>query len=152
MCAAYCAANSTANDEDEDDDDRSDPPSRAIPWPLRDSGRGTILKLPVLAGEGHSARAVAFCKWLLVGRCGLWRGGRVAIAAFVQQIYVVALLSNGERKVRKRRRDEDDGPDSGAMGKWGNVPVFLPVLGQEHWTRENGHRPRYCFDRTLVKL
>jgi hypothetical protein len=86
MCAAYYAANNATNDKDDDDDDRCNPPSRAIPRPLRDGvPGGTILQLSFLAGEGHGTGAVALCEWLLVRILAIWnwRGGRAAIAALV---------------------------------------------------------------------
>jgi hypothetical protein len=60
VCAAYCTSNDDANDKDDDDDDRLDPPSRAVPWHLRDKVPATtILRLLFLAGEGHGLGAVA---------------------------------------------------------------------------------------------
>ena len=53
MRSAYCAANDAANDKDDGDHDRHNPPSRAIPRPLRGGGLVTILQLPFLMGAGH---------------------------------------------------------------------------------------------------
>jgi hypothetical protein len=74
MCAAYCAANNAADKNDDDDDDHSDPPLRAIPWHIRDSGSRTVrtmLHLPFLVGDGRDEGAVAIRKWPLVGRYGV---------------------------------------------------------------------------------
>jgi len=122
MCAAHNAAHNAANDKDDDDCDRNNPPSRAIPHHLR--GRSTILKLPVFAHEGNGAGTVALSKWLLVDGCGVWR---MAIAAF----YVVDLLSNGERRLRSGEVMRTMGKGSRKKGAMSNVPVFLPVSGQE---------------------
>ncbi len=82
MCAAYYATNNAANNNDDGDDDRSDPPLRAIPRHIRDSGSRTVrtvLHLPFLVGDGHDEGAVAIRKWPLVGR----RAGRLSIITFV---------------------------------------------------------------------
>ncbi len=86
MCAAYYAANNATNNNDDDDDDDSDPPLRAIPRQIRDSGLGTVrtvLHLPFLVGDCLDEGAVAIRKWSLVGRYGVWRAGRSSIIIFV---------------------------------------------------------------------
>ena len=62
MCLAYYAANNATNDKDNDDGDGDcrNPPSRAIPRSLDDSGLGTILQFPFL-GAGYGDGCVAFC-------------------------------------------------------------------------------------------
>ena len=99
LCAAYCASDSAANDKDDDDDDGGHPPCRAVPRGLlRDAT--TVLQLPFLARNGDSSGAVA----IRGSELPVWRIGRSvsAITAFIQQIDVVALLSNGKGSVSER--------------------------------------------------
>ena len=87
--ADYHASNGAADDKDDDDDDRGDPPFCAVPWAhLRDAT--TVLQLPFLAREGNGSGAVAIRGF----GSPVWRIGRSAIAAFIQQINVVVPLSN----------------------------------------------------------
>ena len=96
--AAYCASDHAADDKDDDDNNRGDPTSRAVPRGLlRDAT--TVLRQPFFAREGNGSRAV------VIRDSGLpvWRIGRSAIAAFIQQtdVQVVAPLSNREGGVNR---------------------------------------------------
>ena len=63
-------------------------------------------------------------------------------------------------KERKRRRVGDERlrlpiSTKRVMEKWGNVPVSLPVSGQEHWITGHDRRSAdwyHCDDKTLVKF
>jgi hypothetical protein len=93
MRAAYCASNGPTDDKDDDDDDRYHPPSRAVPRGLlRDVI--TVLELALLARKANGSGAVA----IRGSGLHLLRRGRSAVAAFIQQIDVVALLYNPTAK------------------------------------------------------
>jgi hypothetical protein len=148
--AAYCASDDSADNKDDDDDNRGDAPSRAVPRGLLRNAT-TVLCQPFLAREGNGSRAVA------IRGSGLpvWRIGRSAIAAFIQQIdvQVVAPLSNRKGGVNRvcSGLSENMEEGTGSRGREGtggsaldsqsrererrgwnkngdSVPVFLPVL------------------------
>ena len=87
--AAYRASDGAADDKDDDDDDRGDPQSRAVPRALLCDAT-TVLQLPFLTREGNGSGAVA----TRGSGSPVWRIGRSAIMAFIQQIDVIVPLSN----------------------------------------------------------
>jgi hypothetical protein len=87
--AAYCPSDDSADDKDGDNDNRGDTPSRAVPRGLlRDAT--TVLQLPFLMRKGNGSGAVA----TRGSGSPVWRIGRSAIMAFIQQIDVIVPLSN----------------------------------------------------------
>lgn len=99
--AADATPDGGADDEHDRDDNRRDAPPRAVPRRLVEGRPLAFLELALLACDGDGARAVAICgrKGALFGGQAVGRRWSTAIAAIVQQIYVVALLSNGKDEV-----------------------------------------------------